>query len=459
MQLCSKIIIRKRIVMKFSLEEIIKVTNATVLYSANASGMFGFSTDTRNISPDQIYIPIKGENFDGHNFIEDAIKKSARGFFIAESELDRLKNLPRAKFALQVKDTREAYLALAGAYRCKVAPVVVGITGSSGKTTVKEMVAAVLEKKYRVHKTKFNFNNEIGLAQTMFEMPLNIEVLIVEMGMRGLGEIELLSLYAKPDVAVITNIGLAHIGRLGSQANIAKAKCEITEHLHSEGLLVACEDELIEKYSKAKHKIYYSLSDKSLKNIEKTATGISFEYKKQKYSLQVLGDYNILNALCAIEVGQKLGVSASLIAEGLAEYAPLDNRGAVITIDNLTLLADYYNANPESMKASIQAALDAHKEVVLVLGDMGELGEREVFYHREIGRFLRGKNVKKLITVGHLAESIAKVAGFEDAKIFKDVKEVAPYLATIKDDAVVLLKASRAMKFENIVEELKGQSA
>lgn len=445
--------------MKFSLDEIIKITDAKLIYSTNASGKFGISTDTRNISPEQIYIPIKGENFDGHNFIEDAIKKSARGFFIEEAEIERLKTLPRAKIELQVKNTREAYLALAGACREQTAPIVVAITGSSGKTTVKEMISAVLEKKYRIHKTKFNFNNEIGLAQTMFEMPKNTEVLVVEMGMRALGEIELLSRYAKPDIAVITNIGLAHVGKLGSQANIAKAKCEIIEHLHPEGVLVACKDELIEKYIKVKNKIIYSLEDKNLKNIQKTNQGVSFDYKKQIYSLKVLGDYNILNALCAIEVGQKLGISSEIIAEALAEYEPLSNRGTVLNIGDLTILADYYNANPESMKASIEAAFEAYGEIALVLGDMGELGDREVFYHREIGRFLRGKNVKYLVTVGDLAQNIAKVSGIKGAKSFANTKEAIQYLQSVKDNTPILLKASRAMKFEDIIEALKGQNA
>ena len=445
--------------MRFSLDEIVKITGAKVLYSNNVSGMFSLSTDTRYISPDQVYIPIKGENFDGHNFIEDAMKKSARGFFIETSELARLETLPKAKFALEVKNTKEAYLALAGYYKDKISPIVVAITGSSGKTTVKEMVSAVLEAKYNVHKTKLNFNNEIGLAQTMFEMPGQTDVLVVEMGMRSLGEIELLSKYAKPDAAIITNIGLAHIGRLGTKENIAKAKCEIVKHLHPEGVLVSCDDELVKKYADTKNQIYYSLEDKKLKNIQKTSEGVSFEYKKQNYKLNVLGDYNILNALCAIEVGQKFGVSKSAIAKALEEYAPISNRGEVLQIGNLTLINDYYNANPESMKASIQAALDAYGEISLVLGDMGELGEKEVFYHREIGKSLKDKNIKTLITVGALAQNIAKTAKIEDTKIFQDTKEVVGYFENITEKRVFLLKASRSMKFEDIVNQLKGQIA
>ncbi len=449
----------KEVIMKFSLDEIVKITGAKVLYLNNPSGMFDLSTDTRNISPCQVYIPIKGENFDGHNFIEDAIKKSSRGFFIESSELERLKTLPTAKFALEVNDTKEAYLALAGAYRDRVSPIVVAVTGSSGKTTVKEMVSNVLEAKYKVHKTKLNFNNEIGVAQTMFEMPDNTDVLVLEMGMRGLGEIELLSKYAKPDIAIITNVGLAHVGRLGSQENIAKAKCEITKYLHHEGVLLACDDQLIKKYVVAKNQSYYSLENKNLKNIQKTSEGVTFEYKKQNYKLDVFGDYNILNALCAIEVGYKLGVSKSAIVKALEEYSPVSNRGEVLQIDNLILLNDYYNANPESMKASIQAALDAYGEISLILGDMGELGAKEVYYHKQIGKFLKEKKIKKLITVGALAENIAKSSKIKDAKVFKDTKEVAKYLKTIDEKMVLLLKASRSMKFENIIDELKGQIA
>ncbi|MEI8376995.1 MAG: UDP-N-acetylmuramoyl-tripeptide--D-alanyl-D-alanine ligase [bacterium] len=445
--------------MKFSLDEIVKITGAKVLYSNNPSGMFSFSTDTRNISPEQIYIPIRGENFDGHNFIEDAIKKSGRGFFIESSEIKRLKTLPNAKFALEVKDTKEAYLALAANYKDRVSPIVIAITGSSGKTTVKDMLSAVLEQKYKVHKTKLNFNNEIGLAQTMFEMPEKTEILVVEMGMRGLGEIELLSKYAKPDVAIITNIGLAHVGRLGSQENIAKAKCEITKYLHPEGVLFSCDEELVKKNVEAKNQIYYSLEDKNLKNIQKTTQGVSFDYKKYNYKLNLLGDYNILNALCAIKVGQKLGVPKALIVKALEDYSPVENRGGVVEIGNFILLKDYDNANPESMKASIQAALDAYGEVSLVLGDMGELGEKEVYYHKQIGKFLKDKKVKTLMTVGSLAENIAKSSQIQDAKIFKDTKEVVEYLKTIDKKMVLLLKASRSMKFEDIVDELKGQIA
>ncbi|MDD3420173.1 MAG: UDP-N-acetylmuramoyl-tripeptide--D-alanyl-D-alanine ligase [Candidatus Gastranaerophilales bacterium] len=442
--------------MKFSLDDIVKITKAKVLYSTNPSGMFSFSTDTRNISPEQIYIPIRGENFDGHDFIGAAIEKSARGFFIESSHVTHLESLPKAKFALEVPDTKEAYLALASHYRDQVSPIVIGITGSSGKTTVKEMISIVLSKRYKVHKTKLNHNNEIGLAQTIFEMPQDTEILVAEMGMRGLGEIEFLAKYAKPDIAVITNIGLAHIGRLGSQENIAKAKCEITKYLHEEGLLIACDNELIRKYADVKNKIYYSLENSKLKNIEKSSNSVSFEYKKHKYTLNVLGDYNILNALSAIETGQKLGVPDSKIAEALREYAPMDNRGATVEVGNFTVLTDYYNANPESMKASIQAALDAYGEVSLLLGDMGELGDKEVCYHRELGRFLKGKKIKKLITVGSLAANIAKSSKLDDVKVFKDTKEVAEYLKNIEEKTVLLMKASRSMKFENILEELKG---
>lgn len=441
--------------MKFSFSEIVDVTAAEVLYSSNNSGIFSLSTDTRTIKPEEIYIPIKGENFDGHNFIEDAIKKSSRGYFIDESELGRLKDLPRAKFALKVKDTREAYLALAGAYKEKVHPITVAITGSSGKTTAKEMVSLVLEQKYKVHKTMLNHNNEIGVAQTMLSMPEDTEFLVVEMGMRGLGEIELLSKYTKPDIAVITNIGTAHIGKLKTQKNIAKAKCEILKHLHKEGFLIAYDDEFIKKCAESKNALYFSLNCPYLSDVQASEDSVEFKIKKHPYKINANGEYNILNAMVAIQTGLKAGISEADVAKGLELYRPAEQRGKITEVCGIRFINDSYNANPESMIASIQGALDSHKKISLILGDMEELGEKEIFYHREIGRFLRGKNIEHLITVGEKAEHIARVSKIKGAESFKDSKSVAKYLKTLDHNSVILLKASRSMKLEQIIKDLE----
>ncbi|MBQ8168066.1 UDP-N-acetylmuramoyl-tripeptide--D-alanyl-D-alanine ligase, partial [bacterium] len=238
-------------------DEIVKACGAKVLKSGGNAFEYCISTDTRKIKNGELYLPLKGANFDGEKFIQEALDKGAAGYFTTGDDV-----CASAKCVFNVKDTLEAYLQLANFYKNKIAPIVIGITGSSGKTTTKEMVYAVVNEKFRTVKTFSNHNNEIGFCQTVFEMQPDTEVLIVEMGMRGLGEISLISKYAQPNFAVITNSGSAHVGRLGSLENIAKAKCEIAEFLKSEGAFIALNQDRIKntvKYSG--EKIYYSISD------------------------------------------------------------------------------------------------------------------------------------------------------------------------------------------------------
>lgn len=445
--------------MKFSESEILKATGGNLVYTNKIQDSFSLSTDSRTINTQDIYIPIKGENFNGHDFIEKAIQNGCSGFLIETSEKNRLKTLPKANFAIEVSDTKEAYLALGKYYKDKINPIVIGVTGSSGKTTTKEILAKVLEGLYKVHKTKLNHNNEIGTAQTMLEMPEDTEVLILEMGMRGLGEIELLSRYANPDIAIITNIGLAHVGILGSQEKIAQAKCEIIHHLKKEGVLIACKTPLLKEYTKNCNTICYSLDSENLKNIKKTPTFTTFEYKNHSYKINVQGDYNILNSLCAIETAIKLDVPPCIIEAQLEKYQPLDNRGQLVKINNLTFITDYYNANPESMKASILASIESHKELGLVLGDMGELGSKAEDYHKEIGEFLKGKDLKHLVTIGTLSKNISKYSEFDNAIHFDTIDNAIKYLKKIEEPCTLLLKASRTMEFEKIIHKLKGQTS
>ena len=208
----------------FNKEELIEITGAKVLKDNGLNLDFTVSTDTRTISDKDIYLPLKGETFDGEAFIDKAVENGAKAYFTSQNRIN-----DKADIVLKVKDTKEAYLKLAQYYRKKINPAVVGITGSAGKTTTKEMVYSVLSAKYKTHKTFSNHNNEIGFCQTVLSMPEDTQMLIVEMGMRGLGEIELITKYLNPDYAIVTNCGSAHVGRLGSLDNIAKAKCEISD--------------------------------------------------------------------------------------------------------------------------------------------------------------------------------------------------------------------------------------
>ncbi len=446
--------------MKFSLEEILEATSAKILKNEGVEDLtFTFSTDTRTIKEGEIYLPLKGENFDGEKFIDKALESGAVGFFITQNYPQ--KPTFQTKLILQVENTLTAYLQLANFYRKKINPITVAITGSSGKTTTKEMAFCVAGEKFKTHKSELNFNNEIGLCKTILSMPEGTEVLILEMGMRGLGEIELLSKYSEPDIAIIANVGTAHIGRLGSKENIAKAKCEIVKYMKENGTLIAHEDELIkkEKGKREKEEIIYFSLDKV--NILNRSIGYSkFEYKNHEYELNIEGDYNIQNSLAVIEMGLKLGMSENDIASGLRKYSPIEKRWEVQEIQGFKIINDSYNANPDSMQAAIKTVLDVYTSpLLLVLGDMGELGKNEVDYHKQIGEFLV-KNIKQnvnVITVGKLANKITEVlnknGGF--SKNFENNLQTSRYiLDNVKIGTTIILKASRSMKFEEIIERV-----
>ncbi len=435
--------------MRFTVDDLKKASNAEI--KGALDGDFEISTDTRIIKKGDLYLPLKGANFDGENFCDKAIEAGAAGCFCTKDDCP-------AAFTLKVPDTLTAYLQIANFARRKYNPMVIGITGSSGKTTTKEMVFSVISEKFKTHKTFSNHNNEIGFCQTVLSMPEDTEVLIVEMGMRGLGEIELISKYAEPDYAIITNAGSAHIGRLGSLDNIAKAKCEITKYLKN--TLIANDCERIKKFADFKgNKVFCSINDVNV--LEKRSGYSKFIYKNKEYELNVEGDYNIENSLFAIELGCKLGMSYEEIKRGLYKYHPIEKRWELENAGEFSVINDSYNANPESMKASVSTFLELYKNPVVILGNMGELGENEIEFHREVGEYLgrkfRGNNAF-FLTVGELAyyigEELSKY-GFE-VKHFDNNIETSRYiLDNLHGGITIFLKASRAMKFEEIIENLK----
>ncbi len=436
------------------LEEIISASGAQVIKTIETIDNIEISTDTRTIKKGDFYLPLKGANFDGENFLDKAIESGAIGCFITRDDYPE-----NAKIVLKVSDTLETYLKLANFYRHKIAPKVIAITGSSGKTTTKEMVFAVLKEKFNTVKTLSNHNNEIGLCQTIFSMTPDTEVLIVEMGMRGLGEIELLSRYAEPDVAIITNAGTAHLGRLGSLDNIAIAKCEIAQHLNPQGVLIAHDCERLRKFNNfAGEKIFFSISD--AKVIDRKAGYTKFIYKEDEYEIFTEGDFNVENAISAIEAGLALKMPPALIKKGLASYKPIEKRWEAENIAGLNIINDSYNANPESMKASVAAFLGLYPKPVVVLGDMGELGEQEARLHSQVGEALAkiAPEGTKFLTVGNLSRNIADALKGFDVTSVDTNKEAAEFLQKhAPKGSNVFLKASRAMKFEEIINDIKKE--
>jgi len=435
-------------VIKLSLDEL----KMAVGFDTNlkSDDLFEISTDTRTIKKGDIYLPLKGENFDGEKFCNNALEKGAYACFYTTQKPDGN--------SIKVDDTLKTYLKIANFARQKYNPIVIGVTGSSGKTTTKEMVYSVVSEKYKTQKTFSNHNNEIGFCQTVLSMDEDIQVLIVEMGMRGLGEIELITEYAQPDYAVITNAGTAHIGRLGSLDNIAKAKCEITKYLKKS--LIANDNERIKKFANfSGEKIFYSIND--VKILEKRIGYSKFEYKDKIYELNTDGDYNIENSLSAIEIGYKLNMSYDEIKSGLLKYKSIEKRWEVKNVAGYNIINDSYNANPDSMKAAVKTFLELYNNnSVVILGDMGELGKSEDELHKSVGKYIAdnfsGCNVK-FFTVGNLAKFIGaelEKSGF-DVKYFDDNCATSRYILDNLDvGTTIFLKASRAMRFEEIIQNL-----
>ena len=419
------------------------------------------STDTRTISLGDFYIPLKGENFDGEKFIEPAVASGAVGFVTtSEDNANAYINDSRVKMIAVVPDTKLAYMELAAARIKKLGVKVVGITGSSGKTTVKEMIYSVLSQAFKTHKTSLNHNNEIGFCQTVFEAPEDTEVLVLEMGMRGFGEIELIAKYANLSVGVVTNVGTAHIGRLGSRENIALAKCEISKFLPEDGFFIAHDDELIKNVIKfSGEKSFYSIKDVEITSQEIGKT--SFEYLGFDYTIPIEGLHNVENALSAILIGRKLGMNESQINQGLLAYHTIENRWNVDSVGRFKIINDCYNANPESMKATINTILTLYPNPTLILGDMGELGDESEKYHLEVGEFINSHKAKNgkiiLITVGTFAKKIFETVDCLDKQHFETVEKVSDYILKNNNIGNILFfKASRSMKFERIIEKLKG---
>ena len=438
--------------MKLDLNEIIKATNAVLVKGEKSEVGYEFSTDTRTIQANQIYIPLKGESFDGEKFIENALEKEIDGYFTTDKNLV----FDKAKFVLYVEDTKIAYLQLANYFKNKINPYTIAVTGSSGKTTVKEMMYSVFKNAGNTVKSILNHNNEIGLCQTLSNLKEDTQYLIAEMGMRGLGEIELLSQYAQPDIAVIVNSGSAHIGRLGSLLNIAKAKFEVAKYLKNDGVLIAHNNPLIKEINDNKHQtIYFGLDSNELEIKEMTEVSCLFNYKGYDYFLNVAGEHNVQNALSVIEAGLFAGLSNEVIAKGLKEFSPIEKRWEVEEVKGFRLINDSYNSNPESVKAALNTFLSytqGNKSVVL--GDMGELGLNEEEYHINIGKFLDEYSCDYVLTFGELAKYIQPT---KNKYIhFEDKKELADFIVkNLPENSSILLKASRFMKFEEIIEELK----
>ncbi|WP_143416203.1 UDP-N-acetylmuramoyl-tripeptide--D-alanyl-D-alanine ligase [Geobacillus sp. E263] len=432
--------------------------------------VYGVSTDTRTIQQGNLYVPLKGAKFNGHAFVQDAIDKGASAVLWAETEGTPPRNVP----VIIVDDTLRALQRLAHRYRKQLSVKVIGITGSNGKTTTKDMVAALLATTYKVQKTEGNLNNHIGVPLTLLRLEEDTEMAVVEMGMSNFGEIELLSNIAEPDAAVITNIGESHLQELGSREGIAQAKLEILSGLKKNGLFVYHGDEplLVNRVPDLplpEHVLRFgqgSDNDYYPKAVHVQANGTTFtvhQAPNRSFFLPILGKHHVYNALAAIAVARFFNVSWEKIQEALSQLQVTRMRMELIeTKKGWTIINDAYNANPTSMKAALQLLheLTGYEKKIAVLGDMLELGDQEVEFHREIGAMLRPEMVDYVFTYGALARHIALAAQpfFPDGRVkaYEDKQSLAKdLLAVVSSGDVILLKASRGMKLEELLPDLQ----
>lgn len=423
----------------------------------------GVTIDSRHVEKEMLFVPFKGENVDGHRFVEQALKDGAGASFYEKGQ-DISDSIQGP--IIWVDDTLTALQQLAKAYLKHVNPKVIGVTGSNGKTTTKDMIESVLHTEFRVKKTQGNYNNEIGLPLTILQLDKDTEISILEMGMSGFHEIELLSKIAEPDIAVITNIGESHMQDLGSREGIAKAKSEITIGLKSDGTFIYDGDEPllkphVENVKDAKLVSVGLNHDNTLVcKVENSKNdGIAFTINnKEHYELPILGIHNMKNATIAIAIGHELGLDYDTIQKNISNVQLTGMRmERHVTNNQITVINDAYNASPTSMKAAIDTLSNMNGRKIIVLADSLELGENSQRMHEDVGAYLDNKGIHTLLTYGNDAKFISRKGGqfVEDVAYFSDKNELTHYLKSIlQPDDKVLIKGSRDNKLEEVVNAL-----
>jgi len=460
----------------FKISDLNKAISGKLIQGSSDMSVHSISIDSRTLKPGDLFFALSGPNFDGHHFAMDVFDKDGCGIVIDRKidMLDQIKEIHFNKVIIEVEDTLKALQDWAKFLKKKFKTYNICITGSTGKTTTKELTSSILSLKYRLLKTAGNYNNEIGIPLTLLKLKEYHEILIIEMGMRGLGEIRDLTDIVKPDLAVITNIGVSHIGLLGSKRSIFSAKSEILTALSEDGIAVLNRDD--NYYHKLRElvqnkKIFTfgikNASDIMASNIQfNNEKGMKFHFKIGKkqineFCLPLLGIHNIYNALAATAIAFALGVDDNLIIKGLTSIEPIKMHMQPINFyDGIKILNDSYNASPASVRSALitfQEIAQEHRKIV-ILGDMLELGKMTNFYHERVGREIAHLNIDYLITLGKGGKTIARSAldnGMPNDCVFsfsKDNKEKLSkkLLSLLKPLDYILIKASRGMEMEKI---------
>lgn len=440
-----------------NVKEILKVTNGKLICGDENTECINFSKDSRKIDKGDVYVAIKGENFDGNDFYEDAIKNGA-----SVCILDKDIKVSNKCTIIKVENTIKALQKIASYKRDMYNIPVVAITGSVGKTSTKDLIASVVSEKYNTLKTKGNQNNEIGMPLTVLSLK-DEDAMVIEMGMDHLGEISRMTNIAKPTIAVITNIGTSHIGILGSIENILKAKLEILEGLQGNTVVINNDDKLLHKWAlenKNKYNIItYGIKNESMymaKNIKLLENKSEFYINEELIKVPVGGEHFVLNTLCAIAVGEALNISMEQIKNGVQKLELSKNRMQIEkSKTGAMVINDTYNANYDSMEAAVKYLKNIkNRRRIAILGDMLNLGEYSKDLHGKVGLEV-DENIDILITVGNEAKYIAEKSKAKEIFSFDSNIEAINRINNIMgDNDVILIKASNGMHFKEIADAI-----
>lgn len=456
--------------MKLSLKDITNAVEGELLQGRSENEITGVEIDSRKVQVGDLFFALKGENSDGHEYLAQAYANGAKAALISSDSIAfHDSNLG----IIKVEDTLKSLQELAFYYRSRFTIPVIAVTGSIGKTTTKEILAICLEANYEITKTEGNYNNEIGLPLSIFKISEKTELAVLEMGMRGLGEIAKLARIAQANYAIITNIEAVHLEMLGSIENIAKAKCEVLDSIDQEGfalingdseyLLAAAKDYKCKKYTFG----YSNVCDIKIKDIQKNSSGIDILInilgKEERFYFPVPASGLAYNVAAAIAMAFLFNVPLDIIKSQLKEYIPGDKRlNTIHGYKDTLIIDDSYNASPRSMTLALEYLknIAAEGRTIAVLGDMFELGDYEYDGHLEVGQRLAELNIDYLIAVGERAEIIAEgalKANMHRDRVYyiSDKDKASNFIKQfIKPHDFLLFKASRGMKFESIIKEL-----